>query len=360
MLTTAHIPRLRLAAQQLAGTAIASPRDMVRHFGAMQAQDLPMCKWAVGARIAIKDHEVQAALDNAEVIRTHVLRPTWHIIAPEDARWMLALTAPHIRRQYTSIMGKLGVDEAFLRKSDKKIEKLLRDNNYMTREEIMEHVKLPGSMPNDFRPSAVMMNAELSGIVCNGPMRGKQQTYALIEERIAPAKSLTRQESLVALAMRYFISHGPATLADLVWWSGLPVADARQALEMVRSEFVSFIADGVEYYLHESCVTHTHPNGDAIHFLPAFDEFLISYTDRTASIPLPLQAQAFTRNGIFKPIIVVNGTVVGIWKRTIAKNTVHVEPQFFGKVSKAQQKAITDHTARYGAFMDMRLTLPGK
>ena len=356
MFSISDIPRLRLVAQQLAGTAITTTTDIVSYFGAMQAQDHAMCKWAVGARIPVTEPQVQAALDNADLIRTHVLRPTWHLIAPADARWMLALTAPHIRRQYMSMIRKQGIDEDFLKHSDRKIERLLRDHNYLTREEIMAHIALPGTMPNDIRPSAVMMNAELMGIVCNGPMRGKQHTYALLEERIAPAKALTRQESLATLAERYFTSHGPATLQDLIWWSGLGVTDARQALEFVKDKFLSFVAGGVVYYMHENTARHV-PAGDTIHFLPAFDEFLISYTDRTASIPLAQQASAFTRNGIFKPIITVNGIVVGIWKRTGKKNTMHIEPEFFGRVGKARQHTILAHAEHYGTFMGMKVSI---
>ncbi|GAA4460767.1 winged helix DNA-binding domain-containing protein [Nemorincola caseinilytica] len=352
------IARLRLAAQQLAGTAITTPGNMVRHFGAIQAQDAAMCKWAIGARLPLTEQEVQAAIDNAEVIRTHVLRPTWHLIAPEDTRWMLALSAPRIRGQYMGMARTLGLDDAFIKKYNKKIERLLRDHNYQTREEIMAHLQLPGSIPNDIRPSLVMIDAELSGIVCNGPMRGKQFTYALIEERIAPVNTITKQEALAALAERYFISHGPATLADLAWWGGLSLTDARNGLAAVKDRLTSFMADGVEYFLDERSMAHRHPDGDAVHFLPAFDEFLISYKDRTASIPLPLQAQAFTRNGIFKPIITVNGTVVGIWKRTIKKDTLHIEPQFFGKMGKAQQRAILAQAEGYAAFMGMKVSLP--
>lgn len=350
MLTIKDIPALRLVAQQLTGTAITTAEDMVHYLGAMQAQDYAMSKWAIGTRLPVTEQTVEQAINEGRIVRTHVLRPTWHLIAAADAHWMLSLTAPHIRKAYTTMGNRLGIDAAFLKNSNKIISKLLAKNQHLTREEIMKHIKLPGEMANDFRPSLVMMHAELEGIACNGAMRGKEPTYALLDERVAAPKPIGRDEALARLARMYFTSHGPATAADFAWWSGLPAADVKKAVDFVRGEF-EIIQDGKTAYLvHHKHIASFGKAPETTHLLPAFDEFLISYQDRTASIPLELQKHAFTRNGIFKPVIVVNGKVVGIWKRTFKKDTVLFEIEYIMPVSKKMQKEIVALARKFGDF----------
>lgn len=354
MVTQNDISKLRIIAQQLHGNVSGSAAQLVHYFGAMQAQDYSMCKWAVGARVPVPESEVESAINAGQIIRTHVLRPTWHLVSAADVHWMLQLTAPHIRKAYLTMGAKLGVDSQFLNRSNKTIYALLKDRRCLTRAEIMANIKMPGEMTNDLRPSIIMMHAELEGIVCNGPMRGKDFTYALLSERVPHPAAISRDNALSLLAERYFTSHGPATAADFAWWSGLPVAAARQAVAAVEDKFESLLIGDLTYLIHKKHLDALHTIDNTIHLLPAFDEFLISYKDRTASIPVNLQKHAFTVNGIFKPIIVLNGQVVGIWKRTVKKDTVTIESQFFMKIAAKDQKQIVSHFQRYANFLDKK------
>jgi len=201
-----------------------------------------------------------------------------------------------------------------------------------------------------------MMNAEQDGIVCNGPMRGKQLTYALIEERIPPAKAITRAEAMAMLAKKYFTSHGPATLQDFSWWSGLSLTEAKSAFEQVKGGFTSEQTDGKVYWFDQSLASVS-KGIKCTYFLPAYDEFMISYKDRSASLDPSATKATITNNGIFKPIIVIDGKVVGLWKRSIKKHSVLIETQYFNAGPKQQKRAISEAAKRYGEFLGMKVVI---
>jgi hypothetical protein len=322
-MTSDDIQKLRLISQRLPAKLPISPQDMVSYFGAMQAQDYSMAKWAIGLRCGSSDHIIEDSIYNAEIIRTHILRPTWHFVSASDLRWMLELTAPHVKKLASSMGRKYCLDDKSLLKYYSKMERLLSGNKHLTREEIMLKLNV-GTSANNIQNSLIMMNAELDGIVCNGENRGKQFTYALLEERIPETGKISQEESLAKLANKYFTSRGPATLKDFIWWSGLSVTNAKIALELIKPEFQSQQFDNQTYWFHNTLSLKT-INPERIYLLPAFDEFLISYKDRTASISAENQLKAFTKNGIFSPILVLNGEVVGTWKRTIKKDKVFIE-----------------------------------
>lgn len=239
---------------------------------------------------------------------------------------MLALTAPHVSRLVTYTYRQLELTESILNQANSVMAKLLEGHNYLTRAELMAELGKEGIPTNDLRAAHLMFHAELNGIVCNGPMKGKQITYALMDERVPLAASLARDEALGQLAKRFFMSHGPATLPDFGWWSGLKITDARVGLEMVKSQLVSEKFNEQVYWMPNDLPTTSQ---ETLHLLPAFDEFMVSYKDRTASLSAAHHTTAISANGIFKPIVVVNGQVMGIWKRTLKKDTVDVETTLF-------------------------------
>jgi hypothetical protein len=323
-----NISQIRLANQRIITTDLTTPKAVVAHMGALQAQDYAMSKWAVGLRLPpATDGLIEAALDAGELVRTHVLRPTWHLVAAEDVRWMLKLTAPHIHATMKAMNVGLKLDADVFQKSNKIIEKTLANNNHLTREELMAVLAKSGIIADKSRAAHLMFNAELAAIVCNGVIKGKQHTYALMDEKVPKGLTFTREEALWALAQRYFNSHAPATLQDFQWWSGLPMGDARKGIEALKSDFVSEKINNQTYYFKPQNQA-AQPTA-SIHFLPAFDEFLVSYKDRSASIEPHLKDLAMTSNGIFKPVIVVNGQVIGVWKREIKKNALLIDCQYF-------------------------------
>ncbi len=317
-MTPVEIVRQRIINQQLAGTEFKSAKEMVSWMGAMQAQDYAMAKWAIGVRLpGSTDVAIEQAINNGEVIRTHVMRPTWHLVSANDVKWMLALTAPHLRKSMKGRHKALGLTDPIFKRSHTIIEKSLSKNGFMTRTELVTELSKYKIKPDQLQAIHIMFSAELNGTVCNGPMRGKQFTYALLEERVPKTKMLTKMEALAALGLRYFTSHGPATLQDFTWWSGLPAADARTALEMIKSSLIhEKTGDHVFWFADLPGAAETI---QPIYILPAYDEFMISYKDRSASLDPKFFSSAITANGIFKPIIVVKGNVIGTWSREIKK-----------------------------------------
>nr|MDQ6908888.1 winged helix DNA-binding domain-containing protein [Chloroflexota bacterium] len=236
-MTHLDIAHVRLHNHHIAGTKLAAPDAVVRWLGAVQSQDYAGAKWAVGQRM----HDTtDAALDQAfadgAILRTHVMRPTWHFVAPADIRWLLALTAPRVNATNAYHYRKHGLNDATFARSNAALTNALRGGAQRTRTELASVLQQAGIATNDLRLGLIMMRAELDGVVCSGARRGKQFTYALLDERAPPAETLARDEALAELTRRYMTSHGPATVQDFVWWSGLTMTDAKAGLEMVKPQ----------------------------------------------------------------------------------------------------------------------------
>ena len=324
----------RLANQQISEKKETSAPKVVQWLGAIQAQDLPMALWAIGLRTLGSTHDsVREAFDKGEIIRTHVMRPTWHYVSADDIYWMLELTAPQIKRALNTRHKQLGITDDVLKKVMNIFIRYLEKNGSSLREELVLQLEKAGIPNKDNRAAHLLMHAELDGVICSGPLKGNKQTYALLEERVPDKKILSTDEALAELALRYFTSHGPAMLDDFIWWSGLKKNQANLALELSKSQLQSFNIDSQEFWL-SSNQSFSGTNGESVYLLPAFDEFIISYRDRSASLTSENHKKAISRNGLFWPIIVVNGKVVGLWKRTIKKDNVNIEINFFQPASK--------------------------
>jgi hypothetical protein len=318
--------------------------------GITQAQDYTHAKWALGLRVpGTTDADVEAVIDRAGIIRTHLLRPTWHFAAAEDLRWMLALSAPQIIKIMTPTDRLLGLDEAVFSRCNTLIAKALEGGRQLTREELMSELEKAGIAKNEFRANHIMMRAEQEGIVCNGTRRGKQFTYALLDERVPKGKTYDRPEAIVELARRYFSSHAPATLHDFQWWSGLKMGEARAGLEAIQPTLVQETIGKQTYWLPNG-FQELPLNSPVLHLLPAFDEFLVSYKDRSASLDPSRKVQTITGNGIFKPVVVHNAWVHGIWQRTFKKNKVEVQHQLFEESAGVEAALIQGAVERFAAF----------
>jgi hypothetical protein len=344
-----EIAALRLASQRIAKTQFSSPAQLVAWMGAMQAQDYAMSKWAVGLRLVhATEQSVEDAINKGEILRTHVMRPTWHLVSADDIYWMLDLTAPNIKKGMQSRHNDLALTDALLSKSRKIIEKALRDGKHATREELIPLLNKAGISIDENRASHIFAAAELEGLVCSGTVKGGKQTFSLLNEWVPRVKRLGRDEALAALAKRYFTSHGPATLEDFDWWSGLSMTDARRALDMVKANLSSVGVEGKTYWFAE---VETKIKETAF-LLPAFDEFIISYKDRSATMTFENHKRAVSSNGIFHPTVVVNGETIGTWKRTLKKNVVNIEMNYFATPKPASQTLIEAAAIRYGGFLE--------
>lgn len=351
-----EIANYRLASQKLFKANSNTPEEIVKHLGAIQAQDYSMAKWAIGSRCNATEKEIEEAINSGKIIRTHILRPTWHFVSADDIYWMLDVSRSQVKRLFTSLTRQHGYDEKKLDQVNSAIEKLLSGNNHLTRDEIMQELNIKRKS-GDLSAVIIMMNAELDGVVCNGKMKGKQITYALLEERVEKPKTIfTREEALAKLAKRYFKSHGPATLLDFSWWSGFSPTTAKLAINSIESELNSIEIDNQKYWFGAD-FSEADNFRESVHFLPAFDEILISYKTREASILLEHQSKAFTKNGIFKPVILENGKVIGIWKRTIKKEHVKVETQFFSAFDQTKRDALFEAIKPFENYLETKISI---
>ncbi|SDF71274.1 winged helix DNA-binding domain-containing protein [Chitinophaga filiformis] len=345
----------RLANQQLIRPTFGSAPELVRWCGAIQAQDYEMSKWAVGMRLpAATTEQIEASISKGELVRTHVLRPTWHLVHPEDIRWMMTLTGPGIEQSMGTYNRKLELDSTVFRKSNKVFEKALRDGKQLTRPEladILEKAKIP---TNDLRMNFLLIKAELDMVICNGGKRDKQITYALFEERVPASKLLTKEESLAALALRYFNSHGPATLKDFTGWSGLSITAARQGLNLVKDQLNKETVYDLEYWgpAHASGVKST---DNPVLLIPNYDEYLVAYKDREV-IYDGQHDDHLSREGnpLFNNIILIKGQIAGVWRRTIKKKEVVMDLQTFAPLSKTDQAKLDKEVARYKQFIHLQ------
>ncbi|HSL31658.1 MAG TPA: winged helix DNA-binding domain-containing protein [Anaerolineales bacterium] len=346
------IPRYRLYNQFLSHTDLAKPGDVVRRLGAVQSQDYGGAKWALGLRL---EHATDAALDQAfnegRFLRTHILRPTWHFVAPEDLRWMLQLSAPRVHAANAFMYRQLDVDRASRRKSYKVLEKALGGGQYLTRNELSSAFEKAGLVAKGPRLAYFVMSAELDGILCSGPRRGKQFTYALLEERVPETAPLNHEEALAELTRRYFATRGPATLHDFTWWSGLTMADAKQGMEMVKSNFTQEVVDGNSYWFDNSISPVREPSPTA-HLLPNYDEYFIGFKDRSA-IGRLITPWRPDESGATLPVhvIILDGQIVGGWKRNIKKNEVVIDLTLLTELTKKQSTAVIQAAGRYRKFM---------
>jgi hypothetical protein len=320
---------LRFSNQHIAASKFKSVKDIASRMGAIQAQDFNMSRWAYGIRLSdSRVTDINNAIDSGEIIRSHLLRPTWHFVSSDDIYWILELTAPQINASAKSREKQLGLDDAVFRKSNSVLVKSLRGGNHLTRPEIITNLKKAGIDVDDNRASHLLLRAETEGIICSGKLSDSKQTYTLLEEWIPRTKTLNRDEALKELALRYFTSHGPATLHDFNWWSGLNVRDSRQALESVKSELCSEVIESNTYWFAGTS-EKSKPRAGEIFLLPAYDEFIISYRDRTASLKLVNHKKAVSDNGIFYPVIIRDGQVTGTWKHKVKGDLVFFEAKIF-------------------------------
>ncbi len=353
-----NIAQQRLINQHIGVTPFATPHEVVKWLVASQAQDYAGAKWALGLRLRqdMHDADIDRAFNEGSILRTHVLRPTWHFVTPADIRWLLALTAPRVHAANTTMYRKLELDSATLKRGHKAMTKALQGGQHLTRDELRATLEKAGiAADNGQRLAYIVMQAELDGVICSGPRRGKQFTYALLEEWVPPVASLQRDEALATLTRRYFTGHGPATVQDLVKWSGLTIADARRSLEAVKNKLQHDTLNGEDYWFASALPDRT-PTSTA-YLLSVYDEYLIGYTDRRLIAEPEIAAKLFTMGNALTAVVVVDGRIVGSWRRTLNKEAVTIEINPFRSLTKAEQRAVIAAVNQYSEFLEKPVTL---
>ena len=347
-----EISNARLISQKIDPPGFKTAKEIVSWMGAIQAQDYSMAKWAIGIRLNdTSDTIIESSIDRGEIIRIHILRPTWHFVSADDIYWMLQLSSPKINSSLKSRHKQLELTESVISKTNSILERMLYGGTSLTRDELAGEFRKAGINTEANRLSHILFRAEMDRIVCSGPKKENKLTYSLLQERVPDKKSLSKDESLAELAKRYFHSRCPATLEDFIWWSNLSISDARKAINSVKSDLFQETI-GKKSYLIPNTFSGKVPGNSSLYLLPAYDEFLISYKDRSSSLSSIYNKKTVSDNGIFHPSIVVNGQVAGLWKRTIQKNKVTIETDFFQQPGKSTKSLIEKKIKNYGKFMD--------
>lgn len=334
----------------------------MRHFLAVQSQDYPGASWAVAQRLeGGTAADVDRAFDAGDMIRTHVLRPTWHFVAPEDLRWLLALTGHRIQRGVTHRHRVLEIDSALVIRSARVFERAIAKAGPLTRQELREALAMAGIEAAAGRLTHLVMHAELDAVLCSGPRKGAAQTYALVDERIPPTAPKAHDEALAELADRYIASHGPAQDVDLAWWSGLSLGDARRGLAAASPSLDREAIDGRTFWFKGSAasMTATHPPGPTMHLLPNYDELLVAFSDRRDGLDPALPPAARVPLEILSHVMVRDGLVVGRWRRpTAAAHTVlRLEPRV--DLDAGDRRRLRMAVDRYAAYLGRRIEVSG-
>lgn len=363
---TIDIVGQRLRNQKLVRSDVRSPAEIVAWLGAVQSQDYAGAKWALNLRghrsagsAGLTDADVDRAFNDGAILRTHALRPTWHFVAPADIRWILSLTGPRVQVGNRHYCRKNGLDEKILACSRRTLERALRGGKHLTRTALGAALARAGIAGTGQRLAYLMMDAELEQVICSGPRLGKQFTYALLDERAPRARALKGDEALAELTRRYFASHGPATVRDFVWWSGLTVKSARTGLEMLGDAVVSGTEDGLTYWSmpsRRSTKASTRSADPTVYLLPNYDEYLIAHKDRgqcldPSGLPPPGAFDGFPHQ------LVIDGILRGAWRRTLSARAAEIVVRPFRALSKTEKLALSDAVERYGTFLNLPAVL---
>jgi hypothetical protein len=356
MKTSLDIARLRLRNQRLAGDPFERPQDVVGWLGAVQAQDYAGAKWAVAQRTTGVDNATLDRLfDDGAILRTHMMRPTWHFVVPTDIRWILELTAPRVHAASAYYYRTLGLDAATFARSDALLAEVLSGGRQLTRTELTPAFEERGIDASGLRLGFLIMHAELEGIVCSGARKGKQHTLALLDDRAPGTRSLSLDDAPGALARRYFAGHGPAQVRDFCWWSGLTVAQARRGIEVAGSHLARRAVGGSEYWF-EASLEVRRPVAPSVHLLPNFDEYLVAYKDRSAAFD-PSTGTEVAASDALGNVVVSGGQVVGHWRRDVGGGRITIEASLRAGPHDVEEHALREACERYGKFLGMPVML---
>lgn len=342
-----NIASIRLINQHIAYPGFNRAEEIVSSMVAMQAQEYGMAKWAIGLRgKGLTEQNVEEAFNEGKILRTHVMRPTWHFVAPADIRWLLKLTAPRINQLSAYYYRRAALDNTVFKRTEKIISKALVNQQYRTRPELQKLFVAAGIEAAGERLSYIMIHAELEGLICSGPRKGKQFTYALLDERVPAVKSISREEALAQFAARYFDTRGPATIQDFAYWSGLTISDAKKGAAALSKSYRSENIEGDEYYYRPSTVEN---EGKPVttFLMPDYDEYGMSYKNREA---LQYSGSAIKGSTVFSHWLVIDGVIRGTWDKKENASSITVTPVITGKLSKTKIAEVGKACKRYERF----------
>jgi hypothetical protein len=355
------MPDVDIAAERLRNQRIepplrGRPAALVAWLGAVQAQEYPFAKWGLAQRLAgdATEADIEQDVNDGHILRTHVLRPTWHFVSPADIRWMLELTGPRVHRHLAPYTRRRELESRTLTRVATLFERALDRRQHLTRVELGAVLARAGIRLDNLQLALAAVYAELEGVICSGPRRGKAFTYALLSERAAGAPRLSREESLAELTRRYLASHGPATVRDFVWWSSLTAGDARRGLEMIGAR--QHGRDGLTYWRTPGARAVASP-AETVRLLPIYDEYLVSYRDRVAVPHSPGVVGSGSATVTFRHALVIGGQIAGTWNTGAHRDGVAVRVTPARQLTSTEGRGVEAAAARYGRFLGREILL---
>ena len=339
----------RLLGQQLICPQFTSPHDVVAWMGAMQAQEYRLMRWAVAMRTRRPSARAfEKDYNEGRIVRGHLFRTTWQLVAGEDWRWMLELCRPAALRGLAGWMQSNGV--SIPQAEQDAIQLIFSD--YLSKHRIAQKAGFAaaladkGIMMDDQRLSYHIRLAEFAGLLCSGDLFPMKHSYALAEAKLPRQLPLPREESLALLAGKYFRSHGPATLEDFVWWCGLGVGDCRKGMDAIRDELVPERWCGLTFWRHRDARTRGFRSG-TVTLLPSYDEYLIGYKSRQVALHPDHSHHAHNDRGIFWPVVLLDGEVIGNWSAFGGMPRVDL----FHPDAAPDEDALRAEFSRYDSFL---------
>lgn len=348
-----EIIQRRISNQLISHAKFKTPLEVVSWLGAIQAQDYDGAKWSIGARIPeITDRDVEQAIADKAFVRTWMMRGTLHFVAAADIRWMLELLTPQVIARSAAHYRQLELDDNVFTRSKELFYRELENCKQLTRDEMYSLLEKANISTAGQRGYHILRRAAQDGLIFFGPQIGKRETFVLLDEWAPGAKRMERDLALVELALRYFTSHGPATVNDFAWWSALQVSDAKVGLEAISSRLISEKINGQIYYISSN--SNDIPEiSSKVYLLPGYDEYLLGYKDRIAVLDEQYAEKICPgRNGVFNPTIVINGRIAGTWKAVVKKSTLMVIPQSFVSFTELEECEFFEAAKRYGRFLE--------
>jgi hypothetical protein len=342
-----RVLRRRLATQHLTSAPLPTAADVVRLLTCVQSQERDHSFFALAQRSRATTYApVRAEHDAGAFVRTHILRPTWHYVAPEDLRWILAVTSPRVEQRERPYLLKFGYEERTIGRAFEVIAEALQGRNALTRKEIGDHLSRAGLLGAGEGLGHLLLVAELRGLVCGGPVKGVEHTYGLVDELVPPTRERGREKALAELARRFFAGHGPASVKDLTRWASLTVADAKQGLAALDSTLERVEVDGVPHWFDPSLPART-TRGDVAHLLTTYDEVMLTYP----AVTFPFAPGVPEPDGFpWYTAVLVDETRVGTWRRTLGRDRVVVETLLAPGTTPQQRALVDDAVERLGAF----------
>ena len=346
------IAQQRLTQQRLTRPDLATPAEVVRWFGATQAQEYAWSLYANGLRMPdASERAIEQAITDRTIVRTWPMRGTIHFVPAEDAQWMLRLLARRTNLKAASIYRRAGLSDETFAQAGETLRQALRGGKVAPRKQLYAALEAAGiATSGEQRGLHLLGYWAREGLICLGPREGKQPTFTLLDEWVPQARQLDGDEALATLARRYVASHGPATDRDFAWWSGLTLTEVRRGLHLVAGEFAQETVAGQTYWASATSAPAPRPPTQRAYLLPPYDEFTVAYTDRSAALDPAFPNDPFT---ILGPVVVVDGRLVGTWKRALSKQAVIVNLRLFAPLDGERQAAVEQAAARYGRFIGL-------